>query len=174
MRQWIVLFAVIAAVLVADQASKALVVSQLAPGQTVVPIPALGEVFRVVYSQNTGAAFGFLPDAGWLFSVIAVAVSAVMLWMHRALPSEAWGRRLAFGLIVGGALGNVIDRVAVGYVIDFINYRIPNLLSNVSNIADHAIVGGVLLLLVLVWTKPDPAPTPELPDSPAPDPDGGE
>lgn len=160
-KHWIVLFAVIGLVLTADQLTKLYVESALAPGQTIVPIPALGDYFRIVRSHNTGAAFGFLPDAGWLFSIIAVAVSIGMLVAHRRTPASDWGKRVAMGLVIGGALGNVIDRVRIDHVIDFINYRIPGVVSNVSNLADHGIVGGVILLLILSWRSADETPLPE-------------
>lgn len=156
-KQWAMLLAVIGGVLAVDQWSKLYIESVLAPGQTVLPIPALGDYFRIVRSHNTGAAFGFLPDAGWLFGLIAVGVSIGMLVAHARMPSGDWGKRLAMGLIIGGALGNVIDRLRIDHVIDFINYRIPGLFSNVSNIADHGIVGGVILLLILSWRSADKA-----------------
>lgn len=154
-RHWAVLLAAIGIVLAADQLTKLYIESALAPGQTVVPIPALGDYFRIVRSHNTGAAFGFLPDAGWLFSIIAVIVSIGMLFAHGRMPAGDWGKRLGMGLLIGGALGNVLDRVRLDHVIDFINYRIPGVISNVSNIADHGIVGGVILLLILSWRSAD-------------------
>lgn len=153
---WAALFAVIAFVLIVDQATKALIVARLAPGQTVVPVPFLSDFFRLTYSQNTGAAFGLLPQFGGIFSVIATIVSFGMLIAHSRMPAGDWGKRIAIGLIIGGALGNVIDRLRVEYVIDFINYRIPGLISNVSNLADHAIVFGIILLLILTWRSEEP------------------
>jgi signal peptidase II len=159
LRHWAVLFTVIGLVLAADQLTKLYIESALAPGQTVVPIPALGDYFRIVRSHNTGAAFGFLPDAGWLFGLIAAGVSIGMLIAHARMPAADWGKRLAMGFVIGGALGNVIDRIRIDYVIDFINYRIPGVISNVSNIADHGVVGGVILLLILSWRNADDSPT---------------
>src|SRR5690606_31330376 len=115
LRHWAVLFTVIGLVLAADQLSKLYIESALAPGQTVVPIPVLSDYFRIVLSHNTGAAFGFLPDAGWLFSIIAVCVSIGMLVAHQRMPAGEWGKRLAMGLVIGGALGNVIDRLRLEY-----------------------------------------------------------
>lgn len=155
LKHWAVLLIVIGLVLAADQLTKLYIESTLAPGQTVVPIPALGDYFRIVRSHNTGAAFGFLPDAGWLFSIVAVGVSIGMLVVHARMPAADWGKRIAMGLLVGGALGNVIDRVRLEHVIDFINYRIPGVISNVSNVADHGVVGGVILLLILSWRSAD-------------------
>ncbi len=154
LRHWLTLLALIAAVLLIDQLTKQLVLSRMAVGQLWVPIEALSGVFRIVYVQNTGAAFGMFSGAGVVFSVIAVLVSVGMLVLHARTPAGAWGQRIAFGLVIGGALGNVIDRVAYGYVVDFINYRIEGLFSNVSNLADHAIVAGVIVLVVLSWRAP--------------------
>ena len=158
LKHWAILFAVIGLVLAADQLTKLYIESAIAPGQTVIPIPALGDYFRIVRSHNTGAAFGLLPDAGWLFSIIAVIVSIGMVVAHGRMPAADWGKRLAMGLVIGGALGNVIDRVRIDHVIDFINYRIPGVISNVSNIADHGVVGGVILLLILSWRSADDSP----------------
>lgn len=163
---WAALLLVIGLVLAVDQAAKTLIESRLAPGEMALPIPAISDYFRIVRSHNTGAAFGLLPGAGGLFSVIAVGVSVAMLVAHARMPAGAWGKRLAMGLVAAGALGNVIDRVRVGYVIDFINYRIPGVISNVSNLADHAIVIGIIALLIMTWRRADEAdaasePTPE-------------
>ena len=158
LKHWVILLGTIGLVLAADQLTKRYIESALAPGQTVIPIPALSDYFRIVRSHNTGAAFGFLPDAGWLFSIIAICVSIGMLLAHTRMPAADWSKRLAMGLIIGGALGNVIDRLRIDYVIDFINYRIPGVISNVSNIADHGVVGGVILLLILSWRSADDSP----------------
>lgn len=167
LRHWAVFLGLIAAIIALDQAAKALIVSRIAPGQTVVVIEPLADFFRLTYSQNTGAAFGMLPSAGWVFSLIAVTVSIVMVIAHARMDRAAWGKRLAMAFIIGGALGNVIDRVRFDYVIDFINYRIPGVISNVSNIADHAIVGGVIALLVITWRADDEKDTTESPAPPA-------
>ncbi|MCU0474936.1 MAG: signal peptidase II [Anaerolineae bacterium] len=161
-RHWLALVGLIGGVLLIDQASKLLIIDRVAVGQMVVPIPALREVFRIIHSQNTGAAFGMFSGAGDVFSVIAVVVSILMLVMHHRSSAGAWGQRIGFGLVIGGALGNAIDRVMYGHVVDFINYRIPGVISNVSNLADHAIVAGVLVLLWLSWrpTRAQPESTP--------------
>jgi signal peptidase II len=113
-----------------------------------VPIPALGDFFRIIRSFNTGAAFGIFAEASDIFLVIAVVVVVVMLFFYPRIPRGQWLLRFGMGLIVGGAVGNAIDRLIYGHVVDFINYRIPNVLSNVSNLADHAITIGVILILI--------------------------
>jgi signal peptidase II len=150
-RRWLTFFVILAAVLIVDQVTKSLVVNNLRLGDTLQPIPALSPVFQITYSQNSGAAFGILPQTGDLFLVIAVLVVIAMLFFYPRVPDENGLTRAAMGLVCGGALGNALDRIEYGAVIDFILYRIPNVISNVSNLADHAIVLGVLLILYDSW-----------------------
>jgi lipoprotein signal peptidase len=97
------------------------------------------------------AAFGFLPEVGDLFIIIAVGVVIALVVFYPRLPPEATPTRLALGLVVGGALGNALDRLQYGHVVDFIHYQIPGLISNVSNLADHAVVLGVIIILIDSW-----------------------
>lgn len=150
-RNWLFLFAIILLVLAADQISKRLIVDNLRIGESRQPIPALSPFFQLTRSQNTGAALGFLPQAGDLFLVIAVIVVLGMLYYYPRIPAGATISRIATGLICGGALGNATDRLTYGYVVDFIHYQIPGLISNVSNLADHAIVLGVILIFIESW-----------------------
>jgi signal peptidase II len=150
-RNWLFLFVIILGVLAADQISKRLIVNSLRIGETRQPIPALSPFFQFTRSQNTGAAFGFLPQVGDLFLIFAVIVVLAMLYFYPRIPDDARINRIATGLICGGALGNAIDRLTYGHVVDFIHYQIPGLISNVSNLADHAIVLGVILMFVESW-----------------------
>lgn len=140
---WLVLAAV---VIVLDQFSKALVVSSFAYGEGLV----ITGFFNLVHVLNHGAAFSFLAgESGWqrwFFVVLATAISlwlSVMIWRHR-------GERLqpfAFVFILGGALGNVIDRVRIGAVIDFLDFHAAGYHFPAFNLADSAITLGVILLL---------------------------
>jgi signal peptidase II len=150
-RHWLFLFAIIIGVLLADQISKRLVVDHLRLGESSQPIPALSPFFQLTRSQNTGAAFGFLPQAGDLFLIIAVIVLLAMVYYYPRIPDEARISRIATGLICSGALGNALDRLTYGHVVDFIHYQIPGVISNVSNLADHAIVLGVILIFIESW-----------------------
>jgi signal peptidase II len=150
-RNWLFVFGLIVAVLAADQISKKWIVDNLRLNEMRQPIPALSPFFQIVRSQNTGAALGFLPQAGDLFLVIAVVVVLGMLYYYPRIPPYAHISRIATGLICGGALGNAADRLTYGHVVDFIHYQIPNLISNVSNLADHAIVLGVILIFIESW-----------------------
>ncbi|MBZ0286285.1 MAG: signal peptidase II, partial [Anaerolineae bacterium] len=150
-RSWIRLFAIIGIVLLIDQVTKRLVVTTMAVGETQQPIPALAPFFQITRSANTGSAFGFLPQAGDIFLIVAIVVVIAMLYYYPRLEAGANLTRIAMGLICGGALGNALNRLEYGHVVDFIHYQIPGFISNVSNPADHAIVLGVILIFIDSW-----------------------
>ncbi|MEN8206698.1 MAG: signal peptidase II [Pseudomonadota bacterium] len=135
-------------VLILDQCTKLLADAMLSMQQTVVLLPFLA--LRKAY--NYGAAFSFLGDASgwqrWFFIVLALVVIGILVaWLHR-LPSGNTGARVALVLILGGAAGNVIDRLVYGYVIDFIDVFYGSWHWPTFNIADSAISVGACLLLV--------------------------
>ncbi|MCY4062527.1 MAG: signal peptidase II [Chloroflexi bacterium] len=129
-----------------DQIAKSWVLSNLMLYESIQPVPALAPFFQLTRSSNTGAAFGILPMAGDVFLILALIIVAALMWYLRSLPADSRLAPFAIGLVIGGAVGNIIDRLQHGHVIDFIHYQIPNLISNVSNLADHAIVFGVMLI----------------------------
>lgn len=151
MRRWLLLFLTIAAVLTVDQITKRIVVETMRLGESNQPIPAIADFFQITRSQNTGAAFGFLAQAGDIFLIIAVVVTVALVFYYRRLPDHATLTRIGIGLVCGGALGNALDRIEYGAVVDFIHYQIPGVISNVSNLADHAIVIGVIIIFVDSW-----------------------
>lgn len=107
---------------------------------------------NITLAHNYGAAFSFLSDAGgwqrWLFTILASVVSLVLLvWLLR-LPRAEWPVGLSLGLIIGGAIGNLIDRVQLGYVVDFIDVHFQGWHYPAFNVADSAITAGVVLLLL--------------------------
>lgn len=140
-------------VLVLDQASKVLAVEVLAgPPVEVLPF------FNLNLTFNTGAAFGFLNQAGgwqkWLFIAIASTVSVVIIFMIRSLTRRDLQTAVALSMILGGAVGNLIDRVRLGYVIDFVQLYYKAWSWPVFNIADTAIfIGAVLLAMDLFNIK---------------------
>lgn len=151
-KRWLLVLSLIAGVLALDLVTKQAVIDNLVRGETTEPIPALVPYFQITLSYNTGAAFGIFPEASNIFLIIAIVVVAALLFFYNHIPDEAHITRMATGMIVGGALGNAIDRIQHGHVIDFIHYRVPALdISNVSNLADHAIVLGVLLIFFDNW-----------------------
>jgi signal peptidase II len=143
-------------VIVLDQWSKQVVLGALAYAERVTVIPGY---FDWVHVYNTGAAFSFLADGAgwqrWLFTLIAVVVSAVLvIWMKRLRPAETW-LAVSLALVLGGALGNLYDRIALGHVVDFIlvhwqsQHYFP-----AFNVADSAItVGAIMLALDMFMSK---------------------
>lgn len=147
MRKWIILGSASFITILVDQLSKVWVVDNLQLYETIQPIPALAPLFQITRSTNTGAAFGMLPMAGNAFLILAIVIICFMLWYFRDMPADARFVSIAVGMVIGGAIGNVIDRLQYGHVVDFVHYQIPNVISNVSNLADHVIVLGVLLII---------------------------
>ncbi|MCA0456793.1 MAG: signal peptidase II [Chloroflexi bacterium] len=172
LRRLLLLLVIAGSVLVLDQVTKRLIVDNLVLHESRSIIPFLSPVFQITRSHNTGASFGILPNAGDIFAVIAIVVVIVMIYMFPRIPDDKRLMWLATGLICGGALGNVIDRLAYGYVVDFIHYQIPGVVSNVSNIADHAVVGGVILFFIASWRdeREKAVTSPTSTDSPEPPP----
>lgn len=143
-----------------DQWTKWLASAKLDYGQPLEILP----VFNFTLWHNTGAAFSFLSDAGgWqrgFFAVISAVVSVVLVvWMYR-LPKEQKLLMLALALILGGALGNLYDRVALGYVVDFIVVHYENHYFPAFNIADSAIsVGAAIMLLDMFLNRHADSPS---------------
>ncbi len=162
MRAWLVLLGPALIVLALDQAAKGWVRANLALGELLTPIEPLREVFGVTLSHNTGAAFSLLPQAGDLFLIIALTMIVGILIFHRRIAGEQPLARFALGLLLGGTCGNALDRLTLGYVVDWFLVRIPNVIANVSNFADHAIVLGIGILFLLSWrSKPAQRPQPD-------------
>ena len=143
-------------VLVIDQASKYYFESKLEMFQQIVIIP---DLFSWTLAYNTGAAFSFLADSSgwqrWLFALIAIVVSAVLVvWLKRLGRNDTW-LAVALALVLGGALGNLYDRIALGHVIDFILVHWQNRwYFPAFNIADSAItVGAIMLALDMFKSK---------------------
>ncbi len=135
-------------VVVLDQASKQIAEAQLTPHQAVNLLP----YFDWYLTYNTGAAFSFLADAGgwqrWLFTAIAIIMSVLIVQWIRQLPAEDTLAAISLSLILGGAIGNLIDRIYLGHVIDYIQIWLGAYPFPAFNIADAAIsVGAVLLIL---------------------------
>jgi signal peptidase II len=130
-----------AVVIFIDQVSKLMVVNTMSLNQS---IPVIPNVFHITYVQNFGAAFGIFAHRTGIFIFVTVAVVLLILVFSRQVPAEHTLLRLALALQLGGAVGNLIDRLRFGYVVDFFDFCIWP----VFNIADIAIVTGVGLLLL--------------------------
>jgi signal peptidase II len=131
-----------------DQLSKYFVVTTLAEGEVV---PVLGTVLQWQFVRNPGAAFSIASGMTWIFTLLAAGVITFIVWFARRIRSIAWA--LVFGLLLGGVLGNLTDRlfrepgVGIGHVIDFIST--PWMLPAIYNVADIAIVSSMVLFMIL-------------------------
>lgn len=141
-----------AVVVVLDQLSKRWIERSLALYESIVPVPALRNIFTITHFTNTGAAFGLFRDQGILFIIIAAVVVIAIIVYSRYLPTDQWLVRFALGLQLGGALGNMIDRMRQGHVTDFIYFHFWP----AFNVADTAIVVGVGLLALALILQKDP------------------
>jgi signal peptidase II len=162
----VLLAALVPAIVALDQAAKWLVKHYLAVGEAWAPIPALSKIFTITHVQNTGVAFGQLPGLGWLFMVVNLAVLVFVLVYYPRIPDGHRPLRLASILILGGDLGNIIDRLRTtlyiaqdtgsvwtalprASVTDFFDFKIWP----VFNIADMCLVGGIAILALILWRQ---------------------
>ena len=134
-------------VVIVDQVTKALVRANIPFGGRWMPLEWLEPYFRFVNWENTGAAFGFFQNGGLVFTIMAVIVSIVIVIYYPQIPKEKKLMRVAMAMQLGGALGNLIDRLVFGPVTDFIS--VGNFA--VFNIADSNITVGVGLLILALW-----------------------
>lgn len=141
--------------LLTDQVTKALIEANIAPYQNKPIFDFIYPYLSFTRTQNTGAAFSLLPNGGVFFFVVFLFVGGLILYYAPRLPVGDRLSRLALGLQLGGATGNVVDRIRQGYVTDFIHLQIPQINFDwpVSNIADICIVGGVVILFLLSFRR---------------------
>ncbi len=159
--RWPIFLGLAAAVFVLDQLTKAWLVSFLAPGQRV---EVLGDYLRLVHSQNSGALFGLFRDQAIVFAIVSVGVVGAIVWFHRTSGRNTL-LSVALGLLLGGALGNMADRFRFGYVVDFVDLGIGGFRWYTFNVANSAISGAILLLLVSAFVTDRTRPATEPPDA---------
>ncbi|MGG4345025.1 signal peptidase II [Paenibacillus lautus] len=129
-----------------DQGTKYLIASKL---ELYEQIPVIGDFFLITSSRNRGAAFGILQDQLWFFIVVTLIVVGGIVWYLRKVSKE--GRKLlptALALVLGGAVGNFIDRLVMGEVVDFLQFNFGSYTFPIFNIADSCIVIGVGLIIL--------------------------
>ncbi len=147
--RWTIFLGLASIVVVADQLAKAWLVSILAPGER---LRVVGDLVRLVNSQNSGALFGLFKDQALLFGIVSIGVVGLIVWYHGSSGRNPL-LSVALGLLLGGALGNMIDRLRLGYVVDFVDAGVGDLRWYTFNLADAAI-SGAILLLILVALRP--------------------
>lgn len=134
-------------VLILDQGSKWFVLQNIERGES---IEIIGKVLSFTHVQNPGAAFGFFAYQTWLFIVVTILIGAIIIYYNYRLPATYKYTHAALGILLGGAAGNLIDRIDTGYVIDFISvvFWPP-----IFNVADMAIVAGIILFIISLWVN---------------------
>lgn len=160
-----VMLAIVGALVIAlDQVTKHIIVAYFGSSPSKPPVQLLGPTLDLEYTQNRGVAFSLFDGQGikYVFILAAVALVGYLYWRTRNSASTLL--TVTYGLILGGAFGNLLDRFTLHYVVDFIHFQIPHVLNwPVFNVADSAISIGVVLLAALLWRMPE-----QVHESPAP------
>lgn len=143
---------VVLIVVFTDQLSKFYIQTHMVPGMS---MPVIKDIFHITYILNPGAAFGLFEHQTLFFLIVAVCLVGGAIYFYPRIPQQYRLLRFGTGLMVGGAIGNVIDRIKTGYVVDFFDFRIWP----VFNIADAAIVCGVgcIIFTMIYLHKEDKA-----------------
>jgi signal peptidase II len=144
--QWVVLIA--ATIVALDQLTKWLVVRFIRPEESLIVISGF---FDLVNWRNTGAAWGILRDYNFVLTAVSILTVLALVFFRHSFQLQRRASRIALGLIVGGIVGNLIDRVRVGHVIDFLSFYIGRCHWPAFNVADSAICVGVGLYIILSW-----------------------
>lgn len=152
--RWGMFLGLAAGVVVIDQLTKAWLVGQLQPGES---MQVIGDLVRLTFVQNSGALFGLFKDSALLFGIVSLGVVGAIVWYH-ASSGRSTLLSGALGLLLGGAIGNLVDRLRLGYVVDFVDAGIGSLRFYTFNAADAAI-SLALLLLILTAVLPAVRPS---------------
>ena len=148
--QWVALIAV--AIVALDQLSKWLIVRSISPEEARVVISGF---FSLVSVRNTGAAWGIFRDYNLVLTAISLLTVLALYLFRHSFRLNRPGPRLALGLIAGGITGNLIDRIRIGSVIDFLSFYVGQYHWPAFNVADSAICVGVALYIILSWRNGD-------------------
>lgn len=146
---YLVLLPIAGLIIVLDQWTKAIVRMNLEFGDVWSPFEWLTPYARIVHWYNTGVAFGMFQDRNLLFSILVFLISLSILIFYPKLTEDDWFLRIALSLQLGGSVGNLIDRLTVGHVTDFISVgNFP-----VFNIADSCITVGAIIMIIGLWVE---------------------
>ncbi len=145
-------------VFVVDRVTKAWVSDNIPLGTA---RPVVGDYVRIVHAQNTGAAFGLLPERTTLLSVLSVIAVLAIVYYYRQIASNSALVSATLGMQLGGAFGNLLDRIAQGYVVDFVDVGVGDIRFWAFNVADSSIVVGIILVTLALWYEEHRAATPK-------------
>ena len=143
--RWVLFAGIAIAVVVIDQLAKSWIIANLDPGEGMI---VLGDWLRFVHGQNSGILFGLLPQSAPIFAVVSIGVTALIVYYHRR-AGHGILVTVALGLLLGGAIGNLLDRLNHGYVVDFVDMGIGSWRFYTYNVADACITTSIVLLLVM-------------------------
>lgn len=159
---YLFLFLIAGTIVFFDQLTKAWIRQNLELGEIYSPIIWLSDFVRLLHWKNYGAAFGIFQNGSLIFTILAFIVSLVIIYYFPQVPRDQWIIRTAMAMMLGGAVGNLIDRLHQGYVTDFISVsEFP-----VFNIADASISTGVVVLFIGMWLQDRKKPEPDSPTDP--------
>src|SRR5438445_11561715 len=147
-RRLVVIVACALAVFVADRITKTWVAESLPLNQ---PRQVVGDYVRIVHAENTGAAFGLLPERTTLLSVLSVLAVLAIVYYYRQIASSSAVVSATLGMQLGGAAGNLLDRVTQGYVVDFVDVGVGDVRFWAFNVAGSSIVVGIILVTLALW-----------------------
>lgn len=146
---WVAFLALAGGIVVADQVVKQWVLATVAFGTR---LPIVGDYVRIEPVQNSGALFGLFGNQAYLFAALSIGVVGLIIWFHgRSVVTNGWFATLALGLLLGGAVGNLADRLRLGYVVDFVNMGAGSLRFYTYNVADAAISCALVLLILMAF-----------------------
>jgi signal peptidase II len=162
-----VFLAVAAVLLVLDQLTKAWITATLGPGGDRQSIEIVGEFVRLGYTTNTGAAFGIGQNRSLIFTIVALIAIPAIAFFNRSITPRSLLTRVCLGALLGGALGNLVDRLRLGFVVDFVDVGIGDLRWPSFNVADSSFVVGIIVLSAYLFlTDPSRADGRESADRP--------
>jgi signal peptidase II len=141
----VVYVGLVAAIVAVDQLTKAWIVANVRPGS---PVRVVDDLLRLIYSQNTGALFGLFRDNATLFAIVSIGVIAAIVWYH-GRAGRSLLLSIGLGLLTGGAIGNLADRLIRGHVVDFVDAGIGDVRFYTFNVADAAISTALAILIAL-------------------------
>lgn len=147
LKKYLLLAGIAALIVTLDQYTKSLVRNSLAVGETWMPWEWLAPIARVIHWQNDGVVFGMFQGVGDMFAVLTALVVVAIIYFYPRIPESDKPLRIALAMQAGGAVGNLVDRITIGHVTDFVSVgNFP-----VFNVADSSITLGVVVLLISLY-----------------------